>query len=1114
MTNILFKSRGKLIRLSFLFLFSFVFQSSFSQVEEIIIEDDQNSYSSSSAPIDRNNLFSVWQGLYLAQDIQQNGYVNKLSFKIAGLENGSDVLKNIKIYLSLTSDNELYTGNYNHEGYTLVYDGDLAINNEDGYANFILTAPFYYDNNSNLLISVEHNNQYQSGSPVEWKESYYNALLSRSESSAEALPEYLYESSYRPDIKLTLGCMFIYPLTDKSICYGKSIKLGGEEVNYVGGNILSYSWSPSNSLNSNTIIAPIANPDTTTFYQLTLNVSGCEPQTADMKLFVNDGSISEVNIGDMRTVSLCGGRFFDSGGAQEGYSYNEDYTITIYPCDTLHLVKTTFEYFDLGESDWLAVYDGNNTNCNLIGIFNNENYLSGEILSSHSSGSLTFKFHSDFGTSGNGWDANVSCDDYNCKAVAGIANISDTGDGIHSGTAVLSLSGNEGTFSHWEKSFDKIDVEGMAGSTITQNVLNHTTTYYRAVVADKFKTCYSNFVKYSSSNNYYVNDTDTTHDKWSKGLGSSENKGMCPDKPLNKIYTIIQNYNLKSGDTIFIDAGNYTDDYILFTGYDHGSFNDTTQRIVLLGANKSYCKINCDIATSYSYGLEFNNLNVNGSIYGDHISNLLIERSVLYSPWFNNITFSENIDSASYFIIRNSYLEASGDNIMLSSCIDNTIISGNIITSKDILSSTSPILCDIYKVTNNLNINNNFIRSKDIGINLISNSFAYNNLNISNNIIKVNDTILEGNSCLYVDGTDASSGNKTNINNNYFIGSYNSMILMNLKKTRIYNNYISNSPYGISLSSFAENVGVYNNSFNNSKGNIDFYSLSNSSDINIKNNILKNTSDIETDVCLRVTNSNIDNSLDLLTSCDNNLYFAPNKAKVARFSANNFNSVEELKAFNHISGNDIGDENSVYGDPFFIEADRGNLAVFESSPAIGKGTQIEDITTDIKYNTLSSPYSIGAASMVMSIPGSPNGPYAELKRKLDGGYHLVKSPYLLIKYTEEYNPLYSKLKFKVYDKNRSVVMSSDVVNSNIINDIPINTGDNYISIKLFGCKNCGFQSLAENEFYILEVNNDKNEKWYLRFKPEFTFDIFTQQMMCLCAVNQFQNFNSIFNSGE
>jgi hypothetical protein len=96
--------------------------------------------------------------------------------------------------------------------------------------------------------------------------------------------------------------------------------------------------------------------------------------------------------------------------------------------------------------------------------------------------------------------------------------------------------------------------------------------------------------------------------------------------------------------------------------------------------------------------------------------------------------------------------------------------------------------------------------------------------------------------------------------------------------------------------------------------------------------------------------------------------------------------------------------------------------------------------------------------------GCPGSVQTILKKELDGGYTNVFDGELKFKYTEEYNS--STIACKVYScMNMAIPVMS-------ITEV-VEHGDNRESIDV--------AALAQG-FYILEVTNEKSEKWLLRFK--------------------------------
>jgi hypothetical protein len=117
----------------------------------------------------------------------------------------------------------------------------------------------------------------------------------------------------------------------------------------------------------------------------------------------------------------------------------------------------------------------------------------------------------------------------------------------------------------------------------------------------------------------------------------------------------------------------------------------------------------------------------------------------------------------------------------------------------------------------------------------------------------------------------------------------------------------------------------------------------------------------------------------------------------------------------------------------------------------------------------------GAANFPLTITWAikkRNYPYAALKYKLDGGYATAMGGQLRFTYYNHYQDADDKLTFKIYDSNNNLVWSDN-------NQGPINPpyGENRLSINL----NCAGAQLSSG-YYILEVINSKNEKFYLRFR--------------------------------
>ena len=117
-------------------------------------------------------------------------------------------------------------------------------------------------------------------------------------------------------------------------------------------------------------------------------------------IFMSNGSFSQ-----------CTGFLFDSGGQDNNYANNEEYTLTLCPDSTEPgaAVELDFSTFDTQQNaDILTIYDGDDTSGALIGSFSGTN-SPGVILASNPTGCLTLVFSSSGSISRPGFEALISC---------------------------------------------------------------------------------------------------------------------------------------------------------------------------------------------------------------------------------------------------------------------------------------------------------------------------------------------------------------------------------------------------------------------------------------------------------------------------------------------------------------------------------------------------------------------------------------------------------------------------------------------------------------------------------------------------------------------------------
>jgi large repetitive protein len=119
------------------------------------------------------------------------------------------------------------------------------------------------------------------------------------------------------------------------------------------------------------------------------------------------------------TTSDCAVIFYDSGGQGGNYNGGENFTRTFCPLvdpttPTLNHISLSFSFLSLAIGDTLWVYDGSTTNANsLIAIYTNSTQQRDlrriDAYATNAGGCLTVRFKSKVGSSGIGWEANISC---------------------------------------------------------------------------------------------------------------------------------------------------------------------------------------------------------------------------------------------------------------------------------------------------------------------------------------------------------------------------------------------------------------------------------------------------------------------------------------------------------------------------------------------------------------------------------------------------------------------------------------------------------------------------------------------------------------------------------
>jgi len=224
----------------------------------------------------------------------------------------------------------------------------------------------------------------------------------------------------RPYVKVAYVPPIAISLSDKSICNGDNVTIGGSPTATGGTGVYTYAWSPATGLSSTTIANPVASPTTTTTYTVTVtDYTGLVSSTGTVVVYVSSSNHTYTCSNNL-TYYVEGGTYYDDGGTSSNYGNNLSYTQTFYPCTDGKRLKFFFSSFSLEtcgtSNDYLEIYDGPNVQAGLI-----DRYCGGDtidnIISTHETGSLTFKFYSNSSGNAAGWKAYISEIDYVLSSV-------------------------------------------------------------------------------------------------------------------------------------------------------------------------------------------------------------------------------------------------------------------------------------------------------------------------------------------------------------------------------------------------------------------------------------------------------------------------------------------------------------------------------------------------------------------------------------------------------------------------------------------------------------------------------------------------------------------------
>ncbi|HEY9108125.1 MAG TPA: right-handed parallel beta-helix repeat-containing protein, partial [Roseateles sp.] len=131
--------------------------------------------------------------------------------------------------------------------------------------------------------------------------------------------------------------------------------------------------------------------------------------------------------------------------------------------------------------------------------------------------------------------------------------------GLAAGTVVtveVSLDGGQ----HWSAvATGGIDAQGLgqASWTPTQATAGNTALVRIATATGVADQSDEAFLIAAAGSSYYVNDASMSGDVHTRSVGSNANSGLSADSPMASLAALLRAYQLKAGDVVYVDTGNY-----------------------------------------------------------------------------------------------------------------------------------------------------------------------------------------------------------------------------------------------------------------------------------------------------------------------------------------------------------------------------------------------------------------------------------------------------------------------------------------------------------------------------------------------------------------------------